>query len=561
MSTDETAGEQKCPLTEDELSVKSSLIERFESEKNLPFLFVGSGLSRRYLSTPSWVELLETLANDCGANYDLVRSNHPENDLPAVASDLYKIYNSSFYTESKFQPLKYQYRSIVGMYGASLKIGICSLLEGIQNERAKEGDLNYPEQYSDEICALKNAKVDGVITTNFDSMMEDLLPDFEKLIGQDQMLLGGTKLFGEIYKIHGSIDDPMSLVVTSEDYDSVERKNVYLAAKLLTIFAERPVIFLGYSMGDRYIQRILENVATAAGEYNLSLLSNRLIFVEWEPDPTTVPRMTDNSRQIGDTLIPSTLIRAHSFIPIFEALADLDARLPPEIIRKMYQQVYELAESARENGKTKQFSVVPIGNSSKDDDKTIVGLGMGVLSGDQLERINSGLPTVGQFGLRGVGRQDVIEDVLEVKKLQFDPEEVLKEAFRKIPTTTYVPVWKYLWESGRIKDGEVDYGGLPPRVNKFANREISVSSDSRRRFSLAKSQDALDIDSVVTDGTLTTMAKCDFLALLQYESSDAERLRGAIKKLLSESDDTLSTWISKLIVLYDKIKYSQGLAF
>ncbi|MGN0095978.1 MAG: SIR2 family protein [Corynebacterium sp.] len=233
----------------------------------------------------------------------------------------------------------------MGLYGASLKIGICSLLEGIQNERAKDGDLNYPEQYSDEICALKNAKVDGVITTNFDSMMEDLLPDFEKLIGQDQMLLGGTKLFGEIYKIHGSIDDPMSLVVTSEDYDSVERKNVYLAerknvylaerknvylaAKLLTIFAERPVIFLGYSMGDRYIQRILENVATAAGEYNLSLLSNRLIFVEWEPDPTTVPRMTDNSRQIGDTLIPSTLIRAHSFIPIFEALADLDARLPP----------------------------------------------------------------------------------------------------------------------------------------------------------------------------------------------------------------------------------------
>ena len=70
-------------------------------------------------------------------------------------------------------------------------------------------------------------------------------------------------------------------MITREDYDHFRDRNSYLAAKLLTVFVEHPVIVLGYSAGDEDVARILTEVARLMTRANLPHLKGKLIFVRW----------------------------------------------------------------------------------------------------------------------------------------------------------------------------------------------------------------------------------------------------------------------------------------
>jgi hypothetical protein len=95
-----------------------------------------------------------------------------------------------------------------------------------------------------EIELLRRIRPHSVITTNFDRFLEIAFPDLTPIVGQS--ILHGTQvLFGEIFKIHGCISDPNSLVFTKRDYDEFARKKQYLSAELLTYFSEHPLLFIG----------------------------------------------------------------------------------------------------------------------------------------------------------------------------------------------------------------------------------------------------------------------------------------------------------------------------
>ena len=94
----------------------------------------------------------------------------------------------------------------------------------------------------------------------------------------------------EIYKIHGSVQNPESIVINKADYQKFYDKGKYLAAKLMTIFMEYPIIFIGYSISDSDIQAILSDAGTIR-KYELSILNpkietlqKRFIFVEYNLD-------------------------------------------------------------------------------------------------------------------------------------------------------------------------------------------------------------------------------------------------------------------------------------
>ena len=135
-----------------------------------------------------------------------------------------------------------------------------------------------------EIELLQRIRPHSVITTNFDRFLEIAFPDLTPVVGQN--ILHGTQvLFGEIFKIHGCVSDPNSLVFTRRDYDEFARKKQYLSAKLLTYFSEHPLLFVGYSATDPNIRTILSDIneCLPASSFADGVISN-IYVLEWRPD-------------------------------------------------------------------------------------------------------------------------------------------------------------------------------------------------------------------------------------------------------------------------------------
>jgi hypothetical protein len=203
-----------------------------------PFLFAGAGLSRRYLGLESWVGLLRRYADEVDRPYEYYRAT-ANGILPAVASAIAADMHERWWNEDRYVESRRLFASAAVRRDSALKIEISRHLASSIERLPVEGPL------AREIDKLRSIVVDGIVTTNYDPLLEMLFPDFRVFIGQDELLFSDPQGIGEIYKIHGSHDAPNSLVLTAEDYDRFRQRNPYLAAKLLTIFVEHPVVFVG----------------------------------------------------------------------------------------------------------------------------------------------------------------------------------------------------------------------------------------------------------------------------------------------------------------------------
>ncbi len=97
---------------------------------------------------------------------------------------------------------------------------------------------------TEKLAEAGREKIAGIIT-NYDRMCETLFSEFAIYVGESDLLFSDQAYSQEIYKIHGSVTRPGSIVLTSADYAEFVQKRKYLSAKLLTLFVEYPVIFLG----------------------------------------------------------------------------------------------------------------------------------------------------------------------------------------------------------------------------------------------------------------------------------------------------------------------------
>src|SRR5690606_22832015 len=101
--------------------------------------------------------------------------------------------------------------------------------------------LHTLDEYKSEIelfKSLSGRNIGGIITTNYDNFLEKIFSEFEVYIGQEQLIFSDIQSIGEIYKIHGCVSEPESILINEEDYIRFYEKNAYLSAKILTIFIE-----------------------------------------------------------------------------------------------------------------------------------------------------------------------------------------------------------------------------------------------------------------------------------------------------------------------------------
>jgi len=98
-----------------------------------------------------------------------------------------------------------------------------------------------------------------IITTNYDKLVETLVgPDTCQSISPGFPIpRAGAKT--KVYHVHGSIDSPKNMVVSSDDYFKFMLGESYFSRKLSTALHENTVVILGYSLADTNLKTILSD--------------------------------------------------------------------------------------------------------------------------------------------------------------------------------------------------------------------------------------------------------------------------------------------------------------
>ncbi len=410
----------------------NSFNAKFKSHLNKfhtsPFLFVGSGLSRRYLKLPTWYQLLEEFSKTLGLEYEFgYYVSKVENNLPKLATVLAEEFHKIWWTSEAFKDSRKKYKEIASINTHQpFKIELSLFIKN-------NGELD--TNLVQEIDLLKQAVIDGIITTNWDTFLSEILPDFEVFVGQNQLMFSDHASVGEIFKIHGCITNPESIVVTEKDYEHYHKKNQYLAAKLFTIFAEHPVVFLGYSISDNNIIEILSSIVNCVDKGDLAKLRDRLILVEWSPD-NEIPNIEDSHIVINHLPLPIKLIKARNFNAVYDVLANLKQRLPIKILRKCRNAVYELVKT---NQSVNTILVGDIDNVKDEKDIEFV-IGVGVAS------------QYSENGYIGISNNDIFRDIV-FNDSNWDSKKVITDVIPKLfKGNIYLPLYKYLRENGDLDD-------------------------------------------------------------------------------------------------------------
>lgn len=331
------------------------------SGQNAPYLFVGSGFSRRYFNTPGWEELLREIAVVSGLKYGNYVDS--QDNLPQVASNMASDVRRAWYDE-KFK--EYEWGNIenledIGLHKeAALKYITCNLIENrIKNDlptyldenKSAESLIGYDKAHLvEEMRIFSKLNPPAIITTNYDSALEKIFSDYKVYGSQIDMISASLYGMGEIYKIHGTVDNHLSIILTEGDYNNFLNKNKYLIAKLLTIFTENPIVFIGYSLSDENIREIFMGINECLGESAdiKGDYARKFIFLnrlgEGEEERVYVAKKF-LSKHLA---MKVTVIQTNDFRKVYEAMLKVKIQVPARVLSFLRERIYEILNDPQE---------------------------------------------------------------------------------------------------------------------------------------------------------------------------------------------------------------------
>ena len=502
--------------------------------KTAPFLFIGSGISRRYLGLEGWDALLRRFAIPLPSDYGFYLSK-ANSDLPQVASLLAEDFHEIWWKSGTYADNRLAYANDATQRDSPFKIEICHYLKGI--DLACKGDL------LQEVNTLRKAVVDGIITTNWDLFLENVFPDFDVFRGQDQLLFSNPQSIAEVYKIHGCCTLPNSLVLTKEDYRVFGERNPYLASKLLTLFIEHPIIFLGYSLSDGNIISILTAITRCLRTDALEILKNRLLFVQRLKNQET-ESISTSVLSLEGAILPITLVKTDNFGSVYSAMNTVRRKFPAKLLRQLKSHIYELVQG---NDPKDQLHVVDI-EAETDTSKVEVVYGIGVAA------------QVGVLGYKPIKIEELLRSVVFNGSSAFNAEQIILHTLPDLlKHSPYVPVFKFLRQAGYLPVAAgKDLKNLPPGIQKAMRKGAKDFAlplkeyIGKRKEVRASAQNVLDVE------TKYGAEKCVlYTRLLDSSAIKTDAVSVFLKKHFESlwKKTNLRTDLRKLVCLYDCLKH------
>ena len=514
------------------IDLKKEIVSLLKGSSS-PFLFLGSGFSKRYIGLPDWNGLLSVFAKNSN-DYARLKSS-AGSDLPLTAKLLGEDFHDRWWSEPEYEESRNLMGQTMQNKTSALRFEISKYLLNLTKSK------NYLIQ--EEVAILKTLNMDGIITTNWDNFLEGIFPDYTVYTGQNELLFSNSQGISEIYKIHGCATKPESLVLTSDDYENFNQLNPYLASKLMTLFVEHPIIFIGYSLDDSNIRTLLHSISKVLDQKKLDKLSKNLIFLRRSKGSKV--DITQSVMYFEGGNIPVTIIQSDDFMPVYQALSEVKRKIPVKYLRIFQEELYEIVKSTEPSHRLFVVDEEKIGVGNNIE--FIVGIGVAA------ER-------VGAFGYKGIKPIDVFEDLIFGKK-RFIANVLLKDYKSSIAVgVTYIPVFKYLQELGIVNSDS--YAGLEINLEKHLPKNgVLFYQDKGYKITYERRAKNLSAKEIIEKFPSQEAVK--HLIYLPKSSFDLDLILAFLDsnfQNLKSEQNKYATYYRKLACLYDWRRYGNWYA-
>lgn len=519
-------------------------LDKIVNSNRLPVLFIGSGISRRYLQNyPNWDELLQKsffMYNDDPFQYQKYIDRFTREGLnnfeilAKMGSIIENGFNDAFYDR------KLKLTFIKSKHPAWVKRGISPYKMYLSNlfKKLPIRNIEYLNKEKECFKSLKN-KVSAVITTNYDQFIEKEIfnSDFTVFKHQYELFSADSYNSAEIYKIHGCVTDANSIVITEKDYDNFTSSRKLIIAKMLTLFSESPIVFLGYSFTDENIRSIVADFLSCLTEDQLNNIDEHFVFISYKQGERKLIETKNTIYTTNGKKIPVTDIQTDNFLKVYETLNKIVPGISPIRIR---------------NTKRIVRRIVDENISSSNTESIIVGL-------DELDKFDlSSKPLAIAVGYRenilnkyGYGLVDValiFEDIIYDNK-HFSAEQMCTERYKSIPYTQLLPVFKY------IKNA--DFKLIPgSHLEKYVEKHNSIdailgSSTKKALVNLPKYTSYYELKNAIE--IMTDIKKRPANILANLDILDTHKLRELCKEMFNiATPDLLSnTYFKRCVMCLD----------
>lgn len=527
-----------------------TLQELIDGFNTTPILFSGSGITRRYYNLPNWKELLKHFAEKVRSDkfaYSFYENKaketpNPYGIMPKIATLIQHDFDNLWFDNPDIRNIDENAQNFIIEKGISpFKIELAEYIR-------KKSVLN--TQYKTEIDKLKRLakqNISGIITTNYDTFFEEHFEGYSSFVGQDNLVFSAVHGIAEIYKIHGSVSRPDSIVITEQEYQKFKEKGKYLAAKLMTLFMEYPIIFIGYSITDSNIKSILEDIVMCLPEEKRGELQKRFIFVEYIPNMEKYS-IAEHSIDLNGNLFSMTKISLSNFEILYDCLTAKKMAIPVKMLRLFKESLYTFVLTSKPGP---MMQVADLNSKNINDNSLAISIG----------RITEGLS---KYGLQSIDinmwYKDIVMDDLK-EKFGESYDDRLKLAFPNTfrSASGFFPVHKYLFYAK---------GDYPDIDSKRAAKDFSslISKTIKKKSSLVQSYKSVsDLWQKEKNNPKNVF---ELIASLPEDKINVDELELVLREVFNENPQILlskptdiskdiRTDIRRLIRIYDFLKWGK----
>ncbi|MCH3983549.1 MAG: SIR2 family protein [Lactobacillus delbrueckii] len=512
-------------------------LEKLKLNNEFPIIFIGSGITKRYFkNTPTWDELLQKLWKEAElketyySRYDEISQDY-DSDFEIytrIADELERKFDKSFY-EGKIKIGKLTPEISHDEKKSPFRYRIAEIYSGLELRDNINDELTLFRQM------LQKAKI--IVTTNYDGFIEKQFDNKIKVKVGNNGLFEKSSNINELYKIHGSSSSPNSIVITSSDYQKLDRTSAIVNAKILSQLTESPILFLGYSLTDENIRSLLKDLSDNM-PFSIEDAAGRIGVVNYEKGLNNI-----NEVMHEDFGVHYTKISTDNYIDIYKKVAKIDQGISPNEIAKYQNAFRQIIDTKGKEGQLKHVftSFVDLNKLPE----TLKNKNLVVAFGDN----------------RYLYKYPDYVDYIKSYFLEKDgmPIEIAIKFIMKQPTTSTLPVSRYLSQLGKgvtLSNQEKDK--INKRLGDFGSiGDLKIGCVSNKYNNILKKMDFNNPQELFNNKFNNKIIKLKYFAAHIGDFSK-ETAFNLIKYILENEEDSLinDTVCRKLFMAYS-LKYEK----